>query len=80
MKLLAIAVAALALSATVAFAFPESFGLPHFVQVDQWLGDADVDQEKTGSITQVPCKGVQATDRHCTYRDGRNAREQMPLK
>lgn len=79
MKLLAIAAAVLALSATAVFAFPESFGLPHFVQVDQWLGDADVDQEKTGSIT-VPCKGVQATDRHCVERDGRNAREQMPLK
>ena len=36
MRALVFSAAILAMSATMAMAFPASFGLPHFVRVDQW--------------------------------------------
>lgn len=78
MKRLVVAAAVLALSATAASAFPQSFGLPHFVQVDEWLDNGGLARTETGSIGKRPCA---VTDRHCAERYGKqDGRRQMPLK
>lgn len=77
MKILVIACTTLVLSATAAAAFPDSFGLPHFVQVDEWPGD-DVDRMETGSVRKAPCD-VPSADARCADRYDRGTR-QMPLK
>ena len=75
---LATAAAVLMLPATAAVAFPQSFGLPHFVQVDEWLGDFNVDRMTTR--LRSSCGKAQTTDRHCTNRDGKSVHGPMPVK
>lgn len=78
MKRLVVAAAVLVLSATAASAFPQSFGLPHFVQVDDWPGNGGPARRETGSIGKTPCDMAK---RHCAERDGKQNRSwQMPLK
>lgn len=76
MKRLVVAAAVLALSATAATAFPQSFGLPHFVQVDEWPDNGGLARRETGSTGKRPCN---VADRHCAERKP-DHNWQMPLK
>lgn len=77
MKRLVVAAAVLAVSAIAASAFPQSFGLPHFVQVDEWPDNGGY-ARKSGSIGKRPCA---VTDGRCVERQGGQERgRQMPLK
>ncbi|MDR6754897.1 hypothetical protein J2Y48_000170 [Mycoplana sp. BE70] len=76
MKSLVVAAVVLALPATAASAFPQSFGLPHFVQVDEWLGNGGLARKETGRIGERPCN---AASGHCAERK-HSHNWQMPLK
>ncbi|SOC46202.1 hypothetical protein SAMN05892877_12149 [Rhizobium subbaraonis] len=80
MKKFALSAAVLALSATTAAAIPSSFGLPHFVQIDDgWLGDVRSDRSVTGSIGRHACDQPHSELR-CPESEGRALRNAMPRK
>lgn len=55
MRALVISAAILALSGTMAMAFPASFGLPHFVRVDQWPDPSLFQSEVEAQAKPKPC-------------------------
>jgi hypothetical protein len=78
MKYLTIAAAISTLSATAAFAFPEDFGLPRFVQVDHWPDARIFDRAPTGSIRHTDCGTGQKAERHCGAPDDKAVGKQAP--
>lgn len=79
MKTLSIAVAILALTAP-SIALSQDFGLPHFVQVDEWPDYNKVDRMPTGSIHKDDCAQSQKADRHCDETGGKPIRRQAVQK
>ncbi len=80
MKKLALSAAVLALSATTAAAIPSSFGLPHFVQIDDgWLGDGRADRPVRGSIGRHACDQPHSELR-CPESRGNDIRDTGPRK
>ncbi len=66
MRALVFSAAILAMSATMAMAFPASFGLPHFVRVDQWPDPSLFRSETEAQARPVPCRIVVLPDgRRC---------------
>lgn len=65
MRALVLSAAILAVSAMTAIAFPASFGLPHFVRVDQWP-DANVFEPLTQMQARPrACRAIAPTDGRC---------------
>lgn len=65
MKHLAFSAAMLVLPASSAHAFPEDFGLPRFVQLDNWPDASVFAQPPIGSIRRAGCANPQHADRAC---------------
>jgi len=80
MKKLALSAAVLALFATTAAAIPSSFGLPHFVQIDDgWLGGGRADRSVTGSIGGRSCDQPGSSSQ-CPASEDRDIRNTGPRK
>lgn len=78
MRTLAISIAMLALCTTPAAAFPDSFGLPRYVQVDEWPSDGAIDRTQTGSIGRDSCTPRQKSTLSCKQPADKAVRRQAP--